>query len=411
MTVGGIHNFNSLFSDLISYYTPECIRKIGRAVSSVFSKLADSISSCFKSRTVTIEKPNGLLRSILSRSVSQTFAQRERVDPRTCSPRMLQCGPKTWAQHVIKTYGIVAGKNCYGTKIKLDLPFFIEFGNKKIPGHSYYVELQKQIADVKKGEDDSQKPSIDLKLFGQKTTINDVSEFAIIGGIGCLADADLLDQTMAALQKEKVQFDRMKISLYSNPPPREMGSAINLPAFVKRTLKYLNKPHKKFFLASNTAHINFNKLNIASLGYGINMVKIIANNLRKTADPHVLILGTTQAYKANLYPNELHSLNVDHQSANEQEQQIVQEEIDKLKHNILEDGGERLFSTVQGMVGRLRREGKRVNQILLGCTELPAILKPYIKRIKKELGVTVIDSQREFAKIIANSVEHQFFQL
>lgn len=387
------------FRQIISYMTPNWVSEIGRIVSTRLLQVA----SCFfslKRRTITQEKPGIFLKEPLA--FRNAFPQRKRVDPTLCGERLLKKGPKAWAEKVIQHYGVAKGKNCYQIKIKLDLPFFIDTVEGPLFGHTYYGELQKQIAELKKGEDDSQKPSIDLKLVGKNTSAKEVSEFAILGGVGCLADADLLERTMRKLIANKAPLNQIKISLYSNPPPREISEAVNAPSFINRMVKFIRKPHKRFYIASNTAHVNFKTLNRLGNHLGVNMVQKIAETIQKTPDPHVLVLGTTQAKRAALYPKQLTALGVDHHTTNEKEQMVLQEEINKQKHNTIQDEGTRLLIAIKKIVSRVRSSGGQVNQILLGCTELPAILKNQLQKLENELHVKVIDSQEEFAQMIAN---------
>jgi aspartate/glutamate racemase len=260
----------------------------------------------------------------------------------------------------------------------------------------YYSTLQKEIA--KQIPLESQRPTIDLQLCG--TQIDTPLSCGIIGGIGPLSDAELLEQMIPQLRR----LDNIRIQLFSSPPPRTWGEVLlNIHHYLANLYKFLQRDHNRVYIASNAAHANFEPLALLGKGNLINLTEPIRDRMASGENSHVCIVGSTLARETRLYEHLFEEKGLSYTRTTPEEQVVVQEEIDKVKAGQLQDDGERLFALLEAIIERNKKEESPVTHLLLACTELLMALRT--KRLELEcLGIQIVDSEQEFAAKIAEDL-------
>jgi aspartate/glutamate racemase len=261
-----------------------------------------------------------------------------------------------------------------------------------------YLKVQKLIAD--KIPSEYNRPVISLKLYSNHYHLNS-KHIGILGEMGPLSDAHLLNKIIKNLRKSRVNSGYL-IHLFSLPPPRKTSEQIiGGVKYFLRLRTFLNKNYKEYYLASNTAHLNFNIMKkIASSANIIYLPSLISNKVKDSiSDESVVVLGTTTAWKKKLYPKVLRALNVKTLNPISSEQKILQSWINRIKENYL------IPSKAIELLDHVRSLAMRKNSkyILLACTELPLGLGDNIRVLENE-GFTIFDTEDMFAEIIAESL-------
>lgn len=300
--------------------------------------------------------------------------------------------PEEWAEDFIQFHGIYTVPNAAHKTLEVTLA---------IDQFDHYSILQSKIAKLICQE--SQRPSINLQLNGKRSDDSAKNSCAIVGGMGPLSDARILSLIVEKL-KEKNIADDCKINLLSAPPPRTFLEILcNSQSYLSNLYHFLNKNHSAVYLASNTAHLHFGFINALGKKNLVNLTHYIADKAKDSVDiPSVLILGTKAAKKATLYENLFQERSINYLTINQEEQEIVQEEINKTKMGKLEDGGEKLYDLICNVI---QRQKNSVNLLLLACTELSIALESQKNKLEA-LGITILDSEELFAEKIANDIQN-----
>ena len=278
----------------------------------------------------------------------------------------------------------LSGWNC---RVALDLP---------IDKAGYYVTLQHELA--RQVPQESKRPCIDLRIHGTSSK----SSVAILGGMGPLSDARILECVISRLKGNKMEGD---IHLLSAPPPRTFIEILTgLPSYLIQLRRFLHQDHHMVYLASNTAHIHYRFLNWLGKNNIVDLTAYIADQAKSaTDDACVLILGTKKAHDELLYDSRLEQKGVRFISISFSQQLVVQEAIDKIKEGIKDDSDEKIYSLVEEIVRMRYRENKPVNILLIGCTELSILLEAKRKEIER-LGLLILDSEKLFIEKICNDI-------
>jgi len=303
-----------------------------------------------------------------------------------------------WVDKIINTFQITKNSEKTNLIVKLKL---------NNTNYHFYNLLQKKIATLIPTE--ANRPTIDLKIIGEKAPVQK-KFFGIVGGVGPLSDAAILDLTIKKLYAETV-----KIHLYSSPPPRQQNFITllkNLWNYCINLKKFLRKTSiNRYSIASNTAHLNFNFLQRLARNRIFNLVNQVVENISasKTKNTRILILGTFQGRKKFLYEklfkkNKIKSFSLPLKTA-----LSVQKIIDNVKANKNDlQNSVRLVNLIKKKVIQAQKQDKSITHILLGCTELPLCLeffgKDFQKKLEAEIGVKIINTEKTFAKIIANQI-------
>ncbi len=301
---------------------------------------------------------------------------------------------EVWAEQFILQHGINSQGNFAGKLLPVSLP---------IDKSPYYSALQKKIAVLIPSE--FQRPSLSLQVSGDEVIPFSQSSCAILGGMGPLSDARILDLVVTKL-KQRNLLDRCKITLLSAPPPRGFFEILwNMQSYLVKLYAFLNGDHHHVYLASNVAHSHFNFMNMLGRKNMVNLTRYVADVAESCiAHPRVLIIGTKLGAKEQLYEKLLQDRNIEYVSLSEAQQQIVQEEIEKTKSGHLYDCGDRLYKAIHDVVIKQSTDGNPINVLLLGCTELPIALESKKSELQN-LGVFIVDSEQLFAEKIAIDVE------
>lgn len=361
-------------------------------------------------------KNKGLQEKLRSRAASIFRSappeKSERASKGDMSPlttfQMLSKPEREWAQEVMQAYAIDKNRSATGVLIKLDLP---------ADKYHYYCTLQEEIAS--QIPEEHHRPIIDLRLRGSAAEGDDPG-FGIIGGVGPLSDAAILDLSMQELQNTRDGLSKVKIDLYSSPPPRKATRghfAKNIINYVTGLKKFLVRPGiTQFCITSNTAHLNLARLQKWSGNKMVSLVEAVASEIEK--DPiqnkNVLVLGTIEGYRGNLYSNVLNKKQIDNSTfRDEDEAETMQQIIDKVKR------GENDVSNAHNLLAMLNirlqeaiDEGTPFTHVLLGCTELPLVLSVPDSGVQAAVvalkeTVKPVDSEAVFAGIIAKQVRQQ----
>ena len=248
------------------------------------------------------------------------------IDQELCRLAEKRTSPFSWSKKVTAKYGIDRNKDQSSLTIVLELP---------IACYEHYCALQKRIARLIPIEE--HRPTIDLRLIGERARPDSPSTYAIIGGIGPLSDAEIVKKIITHLPS-RLQ-NSVKISLLSSPPPRSLWQKmINGFNYTSHLVSFLNGDHYEMCLASNTAHLNYDTIHRFGRDNSIHLVSKISDRIQNNGFRKVLVLGTTPAFQQQLYPRFLEQRAVECVMPSIEQQEIVQDVIDQTKQGHLAQG-------------------------------------------------------------------------
>lgn len=320
--------------------------------------------------------------------------------------------------------------------------------------YKHYQRLQERIAEIAPNE--SARPTIHLKIRGEKAKHSKNPDFVYLGGTGPLSDAAALGGIIGEYRKTKISEDVKFFcaDLYSSPPPRkgDLDEKAHLAEYLPEMTRFMvlnNAP--QYCMLSNTAHLNAEKviwlLNISKQGVDvpkvINLVdKMVAEIASEkgwegTRKPtNVLVCGTDVAHDGRLYPDKFNkpSVNVKSTLPDQDGKVLLQNLINAIKggkinkpfddSNPNQTSGDRLIEFLIYQMKTIEKEqGKIPSHIILSCTELPLCFHTpkegdgrtyheiFNARCKEAFGdsvtpPTIIDTEHGMAKNIA-SIQNQ----
>tara|TARA_B100001113_G_C21084138_1_gene611282 strand:- start:171 stop:890 length:720 start_codon:yes stop_codon:yes gene_type:complete len=121
----------------------------------------------------------------------------------------------------------------------------------------------------------------------------------------------------------------------------------------------------------NTVHVFLPYLKSLNIPI-IDMIQETANNLKEKEITHVGILATTATLKSNLYQNKLNSIGIETVLPSNTDQDMVMKVIFDIKAGHSKKvAKEKLDSIINQF------QSKNIQHIVLGCTELPLIIKTH----------------------------------
>ena len=332
--------------------------------------------------------------------------------------------------------------------------------NFPVAAVTYYKALQEEIASIVPCE--YKRPMIIVDVRGEcKIEVPyhkiDKSNIGIIGGTGPVSDAAALCKLVETAKVSNPDlFKYFRAVVFSIPPPRLEWYA----DFFQHILRYKQAlttyvwkyPAKSYCLLSNTSHLYFDKLGFL-LGRDqerlFNMVEINANDIAENSN--LLILGTERAHdklyaplfekRPTVYPifprTDWVADNVRVASCGDLSFTIPGNRAKKLQWLIdqTKSGHANLQITLQGdeefpdqvttigdmfidfVIEQMQRSDKKINSILLACTELSVLLdcqnehgESYrdvlITRLKNECehDIMLYNSEKMFVTIM--SMQH-----
>lgn len=292
--------------------------------------------------------------------------------------------------------------------------YYITISSDHQEGARLYQAAQKLIA--KKIPAEAERPAIDIRFyFGNPETVNPQESLGILGGIGVLSDANLIKLVMTKKSPEQLaNLTGKMVHLFSLPPPRGLDS-LKTPQgarqgglYLPRLSRFINRGYGKFYMASNTAHLNIAYLKSLKVTHDEAIqhlpeqlvAQVKAHKLATNNPESVLILGTTQAWEGGLYDQLLTAAEVPYtRLAQPQEQIGIQDWINRVKAAPLDHEEEAaLKSYIEALAARYQ-----TTSILLGCTELPLGIESYLSELRAQ-GYSIYDSEDIFAAIIAQQL-------
>lgn len=267
-----------------------------------------------------------------------------------------------------------------------------------------YVDFVSAIAG--KIPEEYQRPIVDLKVyFGPKHLVSDKKTFGILGGMGPLSDANIIDLIVNQMISSGIKTTQMSmIHLLSIPPPRTtMDQISGGPAYAMSLASFLRNDYASFFLASNTAHTHLDSLRlIAGSDRIVNLPMAVTKkivNSPEISNESILILGTTKSWENNLYEDILTQEGVAYKRLKAQDQARIQEWIDRIKTSQIQKHQAHILYQEIRMLGRKYGTAN----MLLGCTELPIGLAAYASTLYRE-GYLIFDTEKIFAEVIASAI-------
>ncbi len=275
----------------------------------------------------------------------------------------------------------------------------------------YYVALQKKIAELIPRED--HRPTIDLKLVGENVSSREqkgqkVVSIGILGGLGPLADADLIERVQGQAKKLGFKQNNMIINLFSAPPPRRLVQILNyLLLYLYRIFfRFLKRKHSHFYLASNTAHTRIKLLRFFGTRRVVSLVKQVGDSIqKKNSGETIFIFGTRHGTKKGLYQRILKARGLLYQKADLTEQRILQKLINEIKQKPSREMSRKLEDYIIEVMQKKKAPGKSY-QVLLGCTELSLALGDTgIARLKERLEMEVFNTQEIFSQAIQKHIK------
>lgn len=268
----------------------------------------------------------------------------------------------------------------------------------------YYVALQQKISRLVPRESD--RPTIDLFLTERSINTSFLHRpqmtIGVLGGVGPVVDADLADKIYRQIIAEGIDPKDIEINILSAPPPRNFLSAIfHLPRWIDRVNNFFHRQHNYYFLASNTAHV---RLKFAQWLGSSKTVDLIGKVVDHISFDHfgksVIVLGTSVAKKARLYPTALSRSGIHFVETDDKEQKALQKLIIEYKMTPNSNTADKIEGLVRYLVESKVSHGEDY-AVLLGCTELPTALGVRgITKLEKDFGVTVINTQEIFSEVI-----------
>ncbi len=316
---------------------------------------------------------------------------------------------------------------------------FIEL-NLKPTQWSIYQEIQWRIAELI--PDEEKRPTLLLTLSESPEPENE-SGIGILGGMGPLADAELIQALMNRLHAshKPVNWKRFAVHLLSAPPPRSWQATTGRGlTYLHRIGAFATQGYQRYYLASNTAHIHITGFKSLVRGTWISgaprhseftVVDLVAHAAQsiELSEPPLLVLSSKATYDARLYDHYLtqkgwteaklvteshasqaHAQGQFHLISSPAQAQALQNAIDLAKAGQFEESHERIKAILISEIKHIQTPTGKLN-ILLGCTELPLALKggaanELTLTLKNELGIETqfIDTSQIFAEKIATDI-------
>ncbi len=152
------------------------------------------------------------------------------------------------------------------------------------------------------------------------------------------------------------------------------------------------------FIASNTPHIVFEQVRLASPIPLVSIVKAARREAEKQGLKNVGLLGTLFTMQSDYYQAEFKKSGIEVIVPDEEEQNYIQQKLfSEIEEGIfLEDTQRGLLKIIKRMI-----DDKSIDGVVLGCTELPLILT------KAEYGIPFLNT----TEIHVYSVIEKYFEL
>lgn len=225
----------------------------------------------------------------------------------------------------------------------------------------------------------------------------------ILGGMGPEATIDLFSKIVAKTNA-KCDKDHIRIIIDNNPKMPSRQDAIlkgteNPGPYMADTAKNLEKAGADFLIiGANTAHYFYDDVKNA---VNIPVLHIIEEAVKETMTliPNINkvgILATTAAMQTNLYKNAFNKFGIEAIEVDEKIQKKIHDSIFSFKYNGLTEANLNLMlEGVQYLIDN------GAEALILGCTEIPIILKG------KYFSVPLIDPNEVIAGVAVKFAKNQ----
>lgn len=209
---------------------------------------------------------------------------------------------------------------------------------------------------------------------------DDMKTIGVIGGLGPQATMDFERLIHKASQKlipqiENRGYPPMIVYYYRNAPqvlaedgsiPSELSSN---PALLK-VAENLGTVSDFLVIPSNTPHIFLKQIEKASGLKVLNMIDLVVEEVRERGDKKVGVLAIGHTFREGLYQGPLGKLGIESEGLPDS----MQQRLNVVIFAVMEGKeGEELERVAKEAVDKLR--AKKVDSIILGCSELPLLLK------------------------------------
>ncbi|NRA44985.1 MAG: aspartate/glutamate racemase family protein [Oligoflexales bacterium] len=263
-----------------------------------------------------------------------------------------------------------------------------------------YKNLQQEIAKRIPREYD--RPIIELKVFfrQKQNTSAPNREIGILGGIGPLSDANIMERLGERLSPLPQRHGSM-LHLLSMPPPRTVwDQMLGGFLYLRHLYRFTSQNYQFFFLASNTAHLHYGKFSYLTDAQTFHLPQAVVDKLVQEQDlksVRVLVLDTNKASSAGLYQGLLKQNDINYRLLAPPERQELDQWIEKVKSGpISKQDRHQFYLFVAALSAR-----HQINTIILACTEIPLALSAYIPKLV-ENGIHVMDSESILVEAITS---------
>ncbi|MFK7824459.1 MAG: aspartate/glutamate racemase family protein [Oligoflexales bacterium] len=263
-----------------------------------------------------------------------------------------------------------------------------------------YKKIQEEIAKQIPNEYD--RPIIELKVFfnHKKQALPNI-KIGILGGIGPLSDANIMEKLLERLESSNSDH-RFMIHLLSMPPPRSLWEQIKGGlSYIGRLYNFGSLNYENYFLASNTAHLHHGKFSRLVKTSVFHLPDAVLHRIKQhpmlNKEAKILVLDTSQANKSRLYQDLFLEQGITFTNLNKLHREKLEHWITKIKASAISSQENRqFFLFISELCTHYQSKA-----IILACTEIPLALSDYIPRLI-ENGIEIVDSESILIEAIAD---------
>ena len=262
-----------------------------------------------------------------------------------------------------------------------------------------YKQLQQEIA--KRIPTEYDRPIIELKIHFNKTNKNSAKTIGILGGIGPLSDASIVEKLVKHIEPFSIK-QNLSIHLLSMPPPRSTWEMLTGGiSYIKKLYEFASLDYSQFFMASNTAHMHYEKFAKLTSAKAFNLPDTVIEKLKQQnpngTSLNVLILDTQKAYRNKLYQKKLLKWGIKHVDLSASHRQNLEHWIKKTKiGQVTSHDSFQFYQFIAALSSHYN-----AGAIILACTEIPLALSIHVSKLR-ERGILVLDSESILVDAIAS---------
>ncbi len=205
-----------------------------------------------------------------------------------------------------------------------------------------------------------------------------MKKIGLIGGVGPESTVDYYKQIISAFNTRYKELAYPEIIIYS-ANLNELMTLVNAKKWSKLTEWLLEKINVLYnagadfaAIASNTPHIVFNKIKSKSPIPLLSIVEETCNKAQEMKFKKIGLMGTKLTMEADFYKEPFISKGISIVVPNEKEQQLIHHKLfSEIELGIIKEETRDEFLRI---IKRMKEENN-IDSLILGCTELPLILK------------------------------------